>query len=311
MTDLELWRDTLNAPDVIREAWTLAAKIAGTDFVPQAFRGKPESVMAAMLTGREVGLGPMSALQRIHVIQGKPAVDAQGQRALVLAAGHEIWQEETTPNSCTYAGRRAGSENVQRVTWTLKDAERAGLASGTGWKKYPRQMLAARASAELCRIVAPDAIQGLGLTVEELEDTQPAPKPRRATSTTQPEEPAIITVTTGATVNTPAAGWDEQDADETVDAEIVAEPPPDRTVNHNWSKPPTGNDDDDDGDALPLELGDPATQPQIRKLSALMNGKGWDDDQQDAWILEHTASRTDSRKSMTKQEASAAIEGLT
>ena len=69
--EIEPFKDTLGSPDVLNTAHKLASQINGTDFVPKAFRGKPEAVMAALLTGRELGLGPMTALQRIHVIEGK------------------------------------------------------------------------------------------------------------------------------------------------------------------------------------------------------------------------------------------------
>ena len=54
---------TENLPEVARPlspaevSWKVAQKIANTPFVPTAFRGKPESVYAAVLYGEELGLG--------------------------------------------------------------------------------------------------------------------------------------------------------------------------------------------------------------------------------------------------------------
>jgi hypothetical protein len=147
----------------------LAKAVAGTDFVPKAMRHEPAKVTAAILYGDEVGLGPMQSLAKINVIEGKPSLAAEAQRALIFAAGHDMWLEELTVTKCTWAGRRSNSDQTSRVTWSLDDARRAGLAGRPSWRAYPRQMLSARASAELARAIFADAIGGLAAT-EELED---------------------------------------------------------------------------------------------------------------------------------------------
>jgi hypothetical protein len=307
MTDIELYKDTLGHPDVLNTAHKLATQISDTDFVPKAFRRKPEAVMAALLTGRELGLGPMTALQRIHVIEGKAGLDAQGMRAQVLAAGHDLWIVESTPEKCVAAGRRRGSEHVQEVTWTMQEARAAGLAGKGNWKSYPRQMLQARATAELCRLIAPDALGGLAYSSEELADE--TPQTVRRANRQSPSEPQadVVRITTPATIpdaapNTPAPAWD----DDVTEAEIVEEQPTRRGVNHDWSKPVSG------GDQEHTETGDPnlATTQQVRMLSALFNGRGMDEDQIDALVLDASSSRTTSRKELTKQEASTLIDQL-
>lgn len=283
MTDLELYRDTLGHPEVLNTAHNLAVKISGTDFVPKAFRGKPEAVLAALLTGREIGLGPMTALQRIHVIEGRAGLDAQGMRAQVLAHGHDIWIVESTPEKCTVAGHRRGSEHQQTVTWTMAQARTARLADKQVWKAYPRQMLQARATAELCRLIAPDALGGLAYSSEELEDERPTPTARRARQQPLEEPVGQVRVTTTSTVPAaePAPSWDD---DEPVEAEVV---------------------DDAQGPAEEL-----ATSKQIARISIEFNRLRWDDPTIDAYIRQLTSDRTDSRKAMTRDEASRAIDEL-
>ena len=156
--------------ELMQPAIELAKAVAGTDFVPKAMRDNPAAITAAVLYGDEVGLGPMQSLARISVIDGRPSLAAEAQRALILAAGHELWTEESTITRCTIAGRRRDSDQTSRVTWTMDDAKRANLAGKPNWRTYPRQMLLARASAELARAVFADAIGGLAAT-EELDDT--------------------------------------------------------------------------------------------------------------------------------------------
>jgi len=185
MTDLVPYKQPAPSPgkwvELMTPAADLAREIANTDFVPGAMRNKPAVVTACILFGDELGIGPMQSLAKIDVIDGRPAPKAELARALVLAAGHDLWFIEQTNTKCTVAGQRKGSPNVQQVTWTMDDAKRAGLDGKQNWRKWPRAMLAARASAELCRLAFSDCLGGIGYFAEELEDdhdqtpTAPAP----------------------------------------------------------------------------------------------------------------------------------------
>jgi hypothetical protein len=67
-------------------------------------------------------------------------------------------------------GYRKGetADDASVVTWTVDEAARAELVSKTNWRLYPRQMLVARATSELCRYVFADVLGGLCYTPEEL-----------------------------------------------------------------------------------------------------------------------------------------------
>jgi len=155
--------------ELMAPAVELAKAIAGTQFVPAALRRDPAAIAAAILYGDEIGVGPMQSLATIAVIDGRPFVAAQTQRALVLAKGHDLWLDEATNSRATWAGRRTGGDQVTRITWTLDDARRARLDGKPNWRAYPRAMLSARASAELVRAVFADVVGGLA-AIEELEE---------------------------------------------------------------------------------------------------------------------------------------------
>lgn len=174
---------------LLEPAAALATRIAGTAFVPRGLRNDPAAVAAAIMLGDELGIGPMQALAHVHVVEGRPAASAELMRALVLRAGHELWVEYADDHRAEVRGVRHGTERVLSATWTIDDARRAGLIRPrSGWQAYPRAMLTARATAELCRRAFPDAIAGLSYLAEELDDTQtsgggadPAASPRRVT----------------------------------------------------------------------------------------------------------------------------------
>jgi hypothetical protein len=160
----------------------LAAEIARTEFVPKAFRGRPEAVLASMLYGRELGLGPMQSLNMIQSVDGSVGLKPEGMRAVVRQHGHRIWTDEYTDQRVTVCGwRREDPEDViERVTWTMEDARRAGLANKQVWKNYPRAMMLARATSELCRLHFADVIGGLSYSAEEMEDFPSIPGADRA-----------------------------------------------------------------------------------------------------------------------------------
>lgn len=165
--DRVMLRDQL---EIWGEVAKLAEHLASTEFVPTAFRNKPAAVTAAILRANELGVSPLQGLAHIHVINGRPGLSAELQRALVLAAGHEIWTEEYTATRVTLCGQRAGRDHVEKITWTMDDAKRAKLDGKDPWRAYPRAMLMARCTGELCRMLFADVVAGMGYTVEELAD---------------------------------------------------------------------------------------------------------------------------------------------
>lgn len=159
--------------DLVGPAADLASKIAATEFVPEPMRNKPAAIAACILYGAEIGIGPMQALSKVDIVKGRPAPRAELARALALAAGHELWVDESTNTRVKVSGRRRNSDHVMSVTWTMDDVKKAGIAN-QNYAKYPRQMLLARASAELVRQLCPDALGGISLFAEEADDLEPA-----------------------------------------------------------------------------------------------------------------------------------------
>lgn len=150
-------------------AMTVANGIVGTSFVPQHFRGKPEEAAAAILYGATLGFDPLTSLQQLYSIGGKPALYSRAMVAVVLSKGHRVWTIEDRPDSVTVAGQRKGSDHVEQITWTIERAKTAGYTSNANYKKDPHAMLYARASGDVARRIAPDALLGLAYSAEELQ----------------------------------------------------------------------------------------------------------------------------------------------
>ena len=162
--DLAEWAQAAQA------AYEVSQSLVQTSFVPEGFRNKPFEATAAILAGSEVGLSPMAALRAFDVIQGTAAARALTLRAIVQSKGHEVWIEESTDSRAVVVGRRAGSTREQRSVWTIDRARGLGLTGKHNWKAQPQAMLIARATSEVCRLVAADAILGLPYSAEEISD---------------------------------------------------------------------------------------------------------------------------------------------
>jgi hypothetical protein len=193
-------------PEGLEQAIDLAARLARSGLLPSALRGKPDDVLVIMLTGRGLGLDAMQSLRMIYVVEGRPSLSAEAMRALCLARP-DVCQSfrmvESTDTRCTWEALRRGEREPSRVTWTIQDAQRAGLVGRGPWKSYPAAMLRARASADLARAVFPDLVGGL-VASEELDEIRAtgegerfapppapaAPPPARAVVDVQPEAPA-------------------------------------------------------------------------------------------------------------------------
>lgn len=231
---------------VVTKVAKLADMIADTEFVPKALRNKPAAITACMLTGREIGVGPMLSMKVIHMVNGTPSLAAEYKRGRALQAGHEIVYEETSITRCVVRGRRKNEDSWVTVTWTIDDARRAKLAGKDVWQQNPRRMLEARATGELCDLKFPDCSWGLA-TTEALQDGDAAefaeafapaiaapPAPPAAPRTARRRQPAADPTPVSAAGSAPAPGTTPPDApDRTA--------PPART---NGDQPPLPGEDE-------------------------------------------------------------------
>ncbi len=148
---------------VLRQAEVLSQ--AGT--LPDAYRGKPADIIAAAMAGRAFGWNPVESVNNFHVIKGKASMTPVAMLSLVRRAGHSV-QYEVTESSVTAIGKRADNGDEMSSTFTMDDAQRAGLTNNRNWQQYPEAMLQWRAISKLCRGLFSDAVSSAGYVPEEL-----------------------------------------------------------------------------------------------------------------------------------------------
>lgn len=128
-----------------------------------------------ILAGQELGFGPFASMTGVNIIQNKPVLAANLLAAAVKRTGkynYRVTKHSETECEITFY---EGGQEVGKSAFTMTDATKAGVAGKDNWKKYPRNMLFARAISNGQKWYAPDVFNGatvytpdeLGATVDE------------------------------------------------------------------------------------------------------------------------------------------------
>jgi len=164
-----------------QEAISFAEVLIASKLVPQSLK-TPESVVAVILQGKELGFGPVTSLNNINNIQGKPTLSIHAIAAKISQAGiayklvqdfeeivKQIDGEDKIVDRITtfeFYKKWNGETITNRVSYRWSEATKAGYTTKDNWQKMPRIMLRTRALTIGARIVAPEAILGLYETSE-------------------------------------------------------------------------------------------------------------------------------------------------
>ena len=169
-------------PHDLDQLWRLATMMAKSGMMPKGIQ-TPEAVAVAVQMGLEVGLSPMSAVQNIAVINGRPSLWGDSVLALVRASGFlDSFDERIDGDGgqmvAVCIAKRSGQESFIERTFSVNDAKTAGLWDKPGpWSQYPKRMLQMRARSWCLRDGFGDVLKGLRVA-EEVIDITPEPKPK-------------------------------------------------------------------------------------------------------------------------------------
>jgi hypothetical protein len=135
-----------------------------------------EQVMAVMLVAQAENKHPASVVQEYDIIQGKPALKSQAILARFQLSGGSVQWDVVTPKAVkgTFKHPQGGTLTVE---WTIEMAKQAGIyRDGSGWSKYPEDMLRARVISRAVRSIYPACILGHYATEEVMDFDSPMPK---------------------------------------------------------------------------------------------------------------------------------------
>lgn len=134
------------------------------------FKNANESqLLLIAMKGLELGMAPIHAITHINIIQGKPCLSSEGMLALIFekVPGVKLTYKTWTNDECTIECVRPG-QDINTFSYTIKDADQAGLLSKGSWKTHTKSMLKARVISMMARALFPDVLCGVSYTIEEL-----------------------------------------------------------------------------------------------------------------------------------------------
>lgn len=119
--------------------------------------------IACIIRGRELGMTAAASLDSFHVIDGKPVASADTIQHLAEQDSNCEWFRivSTTDEGCVYEVKHKKHPAPYQHTYTMAQAQKAGLARGANYLKHPAAMLRARCKSEVARIVFPGATRGI------------------------------------------------------------------------------------------------------------------------------------------------------
>jgi RecT family len=178
-------------PTDLDQVWRLATMIHKAGMAPKDM-DTPEKISVALMHGLEIGLKPMQAMQRIAVINGRPAIWGDAVIGLVRGSGlaeyidEELIGEGDHMVAVCKTKRKGEKKEIER-TFSVADAKKAGLwdtrekvrrrgrnnesyeaNNDSPWYRFPKRMLQMRARVAL-RDGYADVLGGMYIAEELIE----------------------------------------------------------------------------------------------------------------------------------------------
>lgn len=145
-----------------------AKQLAASNLLPASYKNNPGNVLWAIDYGAAHGLSAVVAISLIHVIEGKPTMSALGLAGLVRRAGHRLRVESDDSRAVARIARSDDPDYWFEAVFSMADAVKAGVQGNPNWKKWPRNMMEARAIAAVARKACSEVLLGTDYIAEEL-----------------------------------------------------------------------------------------------------------------------------------------------
>lgn len=184
---LDIWTNMIEKYGAPKTAEFLSQ----SSFIPESYRGKAADCLIALDFSRRVRMAPLTVMQNLNVVKGKPSWSGQFCMALIRAnpAFTNVRLVYTgtkgTDNRGAYVTALSVSDGsvVDGAEVTIAMAKAEGWISNPKWRNMPELMLAYRAASFFAKANCPEALLGIQ-TAEEVEDVDSTRASTRARNLT-------------------------------------------------------------------------------------------------------------------------------
>lgn len=159
----------ITSDDEMRRCWRLASGLVASGLFSV---NKTEAAFAKILIGRDLGITPTQALMSIDIVKGNLFM-----RGVLLASfvrrspDYNYRVKEHTEEKCAivFFDRDPvtnGWVEMGESSFSMEDAQKAGIANNDNYRKIPRNMLLYRAVSNGVRWFCPDLLGGVPVYTE-------------------------------------------------------------------------------------------------------------------------------------------------
>ena len=179
---------------------TLGNVLAASGFFQDSREGAQAAVK--VMAGQELGFGPIASMTGIYIVKGRVTLSANLMAAAIKRhPAYTFRVKEHNAEVCTIDFLEDG-EVIGTSSFSMDDAKAAGLAGSETYKKFPKNMLYARALSNGAKWYCPDVFGGAIYTPDELgEEIDPesgeilnptAPTPNPVAAEPEPVDAEVV-----------------------------------------------------------------------------------------------------------------------
>lgn len=182
----------LAAVAALSQIMSLANMMVKSGFMPRAVK-TAEQAAAIMLTGREMGIGPMLSIRSINIVDARPVVAADLQLAQFKKdGGSAVFCALTDQEAVLWLRHPNGDEHTE--SFTHADAAAALLLGKDNWKKHKKAMLRSRVITAALKSIGYESMAG----VYDPDEAEAFTDARGSEPSTRPVQQMTATVTADA-----------------------------------------------------------------------------------------------------------------